>query len=89
MATRQRPSPNEHAAILKSLQQFDSLDLKDDLIAEGVAAVFGIKGTEAELLALFFQAGQFTPVEAQRWLRDRRLPVIQFTQASGSPHISS
>jgi len=89
MATLQRPSPDEHAAILKSPEPFDALYLKDDLIAEGVAAVFGIKGIEAELLALFFQAGQFTPVQAQRWLRDRRLAVIQFTHASGSQHISA
>ncbi len=81
MTTVLHPSTQVHAALLKLPGQFDSLRMKDDLIAEGVTAVFGIKGMDAELVALFFQAGQYSPVEAEQWLRERRLSVIQFTRA--------
>jgi hypothetical protein len=81
MASVNRPSAREHAAILRNPDSFDCLRRKEDLLAEGVAALFGVKGMEAELLALYFQADRFTPVEAERWLQDRRLAVLQFTEA--------
>jgi len=44
---------------------------KDDLLDEGVAAVFGLASAKAELLALCFQVRKFTPAEAVKWLAER------------------
>jgi hypothetical protein len=61
----------EHIALLADLDKFDLLRRKDDLLAEGVAAVFGLEDANAELLGLCFHAGQFTPAEATQWLARR------------------
>jgi len=74
---------SEHAAILRTPEQYESLRRKDDFLADGVAAIFGVTGREAELQALFFQADKFTMKQAEQWLRDRRLAAIHFMKASG------
>lgn len=61
----------EHVALLENPGRFDLLRRKDDLLDEGVAAVFGLAGAEAELLALCFQVRRFTPAEVANWLAER------------------
>jgi len=62
----------EYHVVLKSNSQFDRLLRKDDFLDEGVAAVFGLAGEQAELLSLSFQAGKFTPAQVTAWLAERR-----------------
>ena len=61
----------EHVALLENPGKFDLLRRKDDLLDEGVAAVFGLASAKAELLALCFQVRKFTPAEAVKWLAER------------------
>ncbi len=63
---------DEYHVVLKSNSPFDRLLRKDDLLDEGVAAVFGLAGEQAELLSLSFQAGEFTPAQIASWLTERR-----------------
>ena len=64
-------SGEEHVAPLVDLRRFGLLRRWDDLLDEGVAAVFGITGGVAELVCLCFHAGKFTPAESGTWLADR------------------
>jgi hypothetical protein len=70
-------STNEYLFVLRNATRFDRLVRKDDLLDEGVAALFGLAGDEAELLSLSFQAEKFTPAQVAAWLAERRftLPV--------------
>jgi len=68
----------EHFALLKSSGRFDRFLRKGDLLDEGVAAVFGLVGVEAELLGLCFDSRKFTPTEAATWLAEWGFPVMQF-----------
>jgi len=61
----------EHVAVLENPGRFDLLRRKDDLLDEGVAAVFGLADAEAELLALCFHVRKFTPAEVATWLAER------------------
>ena len=74
----------EHAAVLKNPDRFDSLHRKNDFLAEGVHTVFGIKGGDAELQGLYFQADLSTPAEAQHWLQERGLEALVITEATES-----
>ena len=57
----------------------------DDLLDDGVAAIFGLAGEEAELLGLCFDAEQFTPAEAALWLaRHGFAPLLLVPDAGGS-----
>ncbi len=56
---------------------------KDDLLDEGVAAVFGLAGGEAELLGLCFHAEKFTPAEAATWLAGRGFVPLLLVRTSG------
>jgi hypothetical protein len=49
-------STDEYLVVLMSARRFDRLLRKDDFLDEGVAAVFGLAGEQAELLALSFHA---------------------------------
>ena len=66
-------SPDEHFVALVKLSRFDRLLRKDDLLDDGVAAVFGLTGTKAELLGLCFDAGSFTQARIAVWLNERKL----------------
>jgi hypothetical protein len=55
----------------------------DDLLDEGVAALFGMTGGEAELVGLCFHAGKFTPAEAATWLAERGIKPLLFLPNSG------
>jgi hypothetical protein len=57
-------SGEEHGARLLDLRRFGLLQRWDDLLDEGVAALFGMTGGEAELVSLCFHAGKFTPADA-------------------------
>jgi hypothetical protein len=61
----------EHVAVLENPGRFNRLRRKDDLLDEGVAAVFGLAGPKAELLALCFHVRKFTPAEVAKWLAER------------------
>ncbi len=65
----------EYHVVLRSNSQFDRLLRKDDRLDEGVAAVFGLAGEQAELLCLSFQAGKFTPAQIASWLTERRFTL--------------
>jgi hypothetical protein len=76
--------PDEHVALLVDLRSFTLLRRWDDLLDEGVAAIFDLTSGEAELLALSFHAGQFTPARAATWLADRVLRPLFFLPTSGT-----
>src|SRR3954454_24644750 len=57
----------EHVAPLVVPRRFGLLRRWDDLFDEGVAAVFGMAGGEAELVGLCFHGGKFTPAESATW----------------------
>jgi hypothetical protein len=65
-------STAEFVVVLVNASRFDRLLRKDDFFDEGVAAVFGISGAEAELLSLTFHAGKFTSAQVATWLAERR-----------------
>ena len=73
----------EHVALLRNPGRFDLLRRKDDLLDNGVAAVFRLAGGEAELLGLCFHAGTFTPAKAMTWLAERGLKPLLFVPNSG------
>ena len=69
---------DEHFARLMDLDQFGLLRRWDDLLDEGVAAIFGITAGEAELVGLCFHAGRFTPAESATWLGERGFKPLLF-----------
>jgi hypothetical protein len=60
--------------MLSNASRFDRLLRKDDFLDEGVAAVFGLAGEQAELLSLSFHPKKFTPAQIADWLAERRFP---------------
>jgi hypothetical protein len=78
--------PQEHVALLALPARSDLLRRKDDLIDDGVAAIFGLAGGEAELLGLCFDAGQFTPAQAARWLVRRGFAPLLLVPNAGGRH---
>jgi hypothetical protein len=73
----------EHVALLVDLRRCALLRRWDNLLDEGVAAVFGLSSGEAELLALSFQAEEFTPDRAGSWLAERGIQPLLFLPNSG------
>ena len=63
---------NEYHVVLRNASRFDRLVRKDDFLDEGVAAVFGLAGEQAELISLSFHAKKFTPAQVAAWLAERR-----------------
>lgn len=63
---------DEYIVVLVNARRFDRLLRKNDSLDEGVAAVFGLSGAEAELLSLSFQAEKFTPAQIAAGLAERR-----------------
>jgi hypothetical protein len=61
-------SGEDHVAVLQEAGGYDLLRRKDDLLDEGVSAVFGIRLGEPGLQALCFDAGRFTATQAREWL---------------------
>jgi hypothetical protein len=76
-------SRDEHVALLVDLRGFGLLRRWDDLFDEGVAAVFGITGGEAELVGLCCHAGKFSPAEAAAWLAGRGFRPLLFVPSAG------
>jgi len=76
-------SGEEHIARLVDLRRFGLLRRWDDLLDEGVAAIFGIIGAEAELVSLCFHAGKFTPAESATWLGERGFKPLLFVPNGG------
>lgn len=76
-------SGDEHVAQLVDIRKFGLLRRRDDLLAEGVAAVFRLASGEAELVGLFFHAGKFTPAESATWLAERGFKPLLFIPHSG------
>jgi hypothetical protein len=73
----------ELVARLVDLRRFGLLRRWDGLLDEGVAAVFGITGGEAELVGLCFHAGKFAPARAATWLAERGFKPLLFVPNSG------
>jgi hypothetical protein len=81
-------STDEYQVVLLNARRFDRLLRKDNFLDEGVAAVFGLTGAEAELLSLSFHAEKFTPAQVTAWLSERRFPVpvvVPIRSRSSSP----
>ena len=76
-------SGEEHVAGLLDLCRFGLFRRWDGLLDEGVAAVFGMMGGEAELVGLCFHAGKFTPAESATWLAGRGFKPLLFVPNSG------
>ena len=72
----------EHVAVLGLPGGFGLLRRRKDLLDEGVAAVFGLVGEEAHLLGLCFDAEQFSPAGAAKWLAERGLKPLLFVPNS-------
>jgi hypothetical protein len=72
---------SRHVALLARAATFESLHRRDDLVAEGVDTVFGLREGEADLQALYFKPERFTPAQARRWLADQGLRPILFLEA--------
>src|SRR6516162_7142760 len=83
-------SADEYLVVLVNARRFDRLLRKDEFLDEGVSAVFGVAGAEAELLCLSFQAGKFTPSQVAAWLAERRFtsPVEVSTVRRSSPPLT-
>jgi hypothetical protein len=75
-------SGEEHVALLVDLRRFGLLRRWDHLLDEDVAAIFGLASGEAELLALSFHAGKFTPDTAASWLAERDFKPFLFVPNS-------
>jgi hypothetical protein len=61
-------SREEHVALLAVPARSNPLRRKDDLLDDGVAAIFRLARGEADLVGLCFDAEQFTPAKAAGWL---------------------
>jgi hypothetical protein len=61
----------EYVALLGNPGRFASFRRRDDLFDDGVAALFGLEGADAELLGFSFHAGKFTAAEAATWMNER------------------
>lgn len=77
-------SGEEHVALLVDPRRFGLLRRWDDLFDDGVAAVFGLVGEEAELMGLCFHAGKFTRTESATWLAERGFTLLLFVPSSSS-----
>ncbi len=73
----------EHVALLVE-SRFRLFRRKDDLLGEGVAAVFGLTGGVAELMALGFHGDRFTPADAASWLVERGFAPLLFIPITGT-----
>jgi hypothetical protein len=75
---------DEHVARLQDPGCFDSLHRRDGFFDDGLGTIFGVKAGEAELQSFCFQAGEFTPAEARRWLREHGFAYVSFTEGGAS-----
>lgn len=76
-------SGKEHVALLVKPSRFELVRRWDDLLDEGVAAVFVLASGKAELLALSFHAERFTPARAATWLTERGFKPLLLVPTSG------
>jgi hypothetical protein len=79
----------EHVALLAVPARSNPLRRKDDLLDDGVAAIFGLASGEANLVGLCFDAGQFTPAKAVGWLAGRGFMPLLFVPDSGAASVDS
>jgi len=68
----------EHVALLTVPVRSNRLRRKDDLLDDGVAAIFRWAGADAELLGICFEVGQFTVGQAAQWLAERGFTPLLF-----------
>ncbi len=73
--------PADHTAVLSEPAEDDVLRRKDDLLDDGVDAVFAVRAGEADLHALCFDAEHFTVEEAREWLLAWGLRPLLFRPA--------
>jgi hypothetical protein len=66
---------DEHLVVLRNASGFNRLLRKDDLLDDGVAAVFGLAGGTVELLGLCFHPRRFTSDKTKEWLTERRVSL--------------
>src|SRR5437870_3409154 len=84
-------SPGEHVALLavpldEKSARCQSVQRKEDFLAPGVAALFGVIQGQAELLAVCFEASRFSADAAAGWLDSRGMaPASQFIPAAAAP----
>jgi hypothetical protein len=69
-------SADQYLIVLVNGGRFERLLRKDDLLDEGVAAIFGLAGGEAELVGISFSADKFAPSLIAAWLAERRFTPL-------------
>lgn len=79
--TEKRPYPNEHAARLRSPDEYDSFRRENDAGGAGIDFIYGIKGDESELQAIRFDKEMFSVAQAQEWLAENDFSPILFEEA--------
>ena len=86
------PYPNEHAARLIDPDKFDadSFRRENDKFGAGIHAIFGkLKGEDSMTLqAIRFDADQFSPDEARKWLEEHDYHPIAFEEAAAEKSFS-
>jgi len=86
------PYPNEHAARLIDPDKFDadSFRRENDKFGAGIHAIFGkLKGEDSMTLqAIRFDADQFSPDEARKWLEEHGYHPIVFEEAAAEKSFS-
>lgn len=65
-----RPDANEHACQLTDSGEYERTRRQDDKFGKGIHALYGIKGSDAELHAIRFDDAKFTVAQARKWCDD-------------------
>ncbi len=77
------PYPREHAARLQDPAKYVRFRRENDKFGPGIDAVWGIgRDGQAELQAIRFDAGRFTPEQAKAWLKEHGHEPILFEPAA-------
>jgi len=84
----ERPYPNEHAARLEDPDQYDSFSRETDAGGEGIDFIYGIKDNVTELQSIRFDKKRYTAQQAQDWLKEHEIYLIEFEPASEERNMS-
>ncbi len=76
-------SAEQHFVLLTRHNGIAPLWRQDDLLDDGVAAIFAFVDDKAELLALGFDATQFSAADVTAWLSERRFRPLLFVPSGG------
>ena len=79
-----KPYPNEHAARIRPVSDFQEGSFRSKQIAEGIRIIIGrlIGETTATVQSYRFHVDHFTAEEAKQWLKDHDITYILFEPAT-------